>query len=332
MANVLHKNIFLDDILCKYCHNEDMMRYDYKEGHIVCTSCGCIALKRFIDFTAEYRLFSEDADESDPRRTAGPAYNENLEDGGLGTLIEIKKGEKIRFDLGFNKNKKYSEAIQNMKTWGHMLGLDMKTIYIAIDNYEILALKRKTVFKNKKELMAALLFMASRTENSFLHISELENVTGVAQNNIKKYFWLIKRHCSHDGKACSNNGKCICGMVNSVSMKPSHFAKIFADKLNLPSLLREKIKCIGEKFEKAGILEGKNPKNIASVIIYNETNCVSDAKKSLKEISEISEISENTIKKSYENLINILGDLEIQITQKDSFEKVLQDLEKLCFN
>ena len=50
-------------------------------------------------------------------------------------------------------------------------------------------------------------------------------------------------------------------------------------------------------------------------------------KKSFNEIAEISEISDSTIRKTYEHLMKRL--LDIQMTPMESFEKVLEDLEKL---
>jgi len=311
----IQQNLFLDDIFCKDCKNQDSMRYDYREGNVVCISCGFIAVRRFIDFTAEYNIFADNTDGIDPRR-AGGVINENLEDGGLGTYLEILGERKSYRNNFYGGNQKHSEGVRKLKTWGDMLGLEQKVMNMVIDNFEKLIMK-KNIIKNTDELLAAILFMTCRSEKSFLNIGDLEKISGKSKRNIKKCFWLIKRNFNRN----STN--------KETTMKPSYFAKIFADKLNLPYFLIEKIKKIGEKFESVGLLEGKNPKNVASVIIYNESNCIEETRKSFKEIAEISEISDSTIKKTYDHLLKKLGALEIQITQKESFEKVLEDLEKL---
>lgn len=318
MAKLLKSSIFLDDIYCSYCNNEDSMRYDYHEGSILCTSCGYIAHQRFIDFKAEYRIFSDDFDGVDPRRATG-FYNENLADGGLGTYIETNQEKKNHYAWMQNPNSKHHEGVQKLKTWGQILGLESKIITAAIDNYEKILIKKKTISKNFEELLAGILFLTSRSENTFLNITDLENVTGKTKKKIKKCFWIIKKNC------------CKFNLFKKTSSKSTYFAKIFANKLNLPAILIEKIQKIGAKFEDIGLMEGKNPKNIASVIIYNETNCTEANKKTLKEIAMISEISVGTIKTTYEHLIHKLGDMEIQITEKESFEKILKDLEKLHF-
>ena len=315
MVSLYPQNLFLDDIYCKSCQNQDNMRYDYHEGTVVCISCGAIAVKRFIDFTAEYNLFADSSDCTvDPRR-AGGEVNENLLDSGLGTYLDIKTHMKAYRFYNRNTDIRHREGIRMLKTWGDLLGIEHGLINMAIGNLEQL-INKKDIVKNTEELAAAVLFMTARAEKRFFNIADLEKISGKSKKNIKKCFWLIRR--SFNSKNSGDN-----------SMKPSFFAKVFADRLNLPGVLIEKIGKIGEKFENAGILEGKNPKNIASVIIYNESNCSEENRKSFKEISEISEISDCTIRKTYENLIRKLEGLDIQIEKMESFEKVLQDLEKL---
>ena len=148
MATLINQSLFLDDLICNYCSNPDSMRYDYKDGNILCISCGFIAHKRFIDFKAEYRIFSEDNDGTDPRRTAG-CYNENLEDGGLGTCLEKIGDKKFQFRTCNNpSNAKYYDAINKLKNWANMLSLNLKTVNLAFENYERLLMKKKTILMN----------------------------------------------------------------------------------------------------------------------------------------------------------------------------------------
>ena len=77
---------FVDDQKCVMCHNTASMRYDYHEGSIVCIQCGYVAQQNFIDYTQEWRNFSEgNQSGTDPRRAGGP-LNGSLEDGGMGTM------------------------------------------------------------------------------------------------------------------------------------------------------------------------------------------------------------------------------------------------------
>lgn len=314
MLNMMRQNLYLDDIRCKNCNNEDNMRYDYANGNILCISCGGIAQKNFIDFTAEYRNFSEDNGGVDPNRVGG-SYNENLEDGGLGTQIYIN-GQRNNKILFANRIRfKHYEGVKKLKNWGFALGLGDKIVKNAISNFEKFSKKNKRLFKNADEVLAAILFLSARSEHSSLSLNELSNICGKAKKDIKKCFWLIKKFWSKNEE--------------KTRMKLSYYAKLFADKLNLPPSLAEKIKKIGEKIEEVGILDGKNPKNIASVIIYNEANCTEETKKTFKEIALISDITDRTIKTTYEMLLTKLGSLELHLNDKMSLEDILKDLGKL---
>ncbi len=54
---------------CKNCRASNSLKNCFKEGHLVCTACGFIAVQRFIDETAEYRIFNDDSNGVDPTRT-----------------------------------------------------------------------------------------------------------------------------------------------------------------------------------------------------------------------------------------------------------------------
>lgn len=313
MVSILNPRLYLDDLYCKNCQNEDNMRYDHHEGTILCISCGNVAQNRFIDFKEEYRVFSAENGGCDAIRVGGE-YNENFEDGGMGAYIEESGNFKKMWTQGYNS--KYYEGTKKLKNWGFALGLDKGIVNYAIDSFEKFS-KKKSFHKNSDELLAAILYLSARSENSFLDLNELENVCGKPKKNIKKCFWLIKKSVSGPQA------------LKKSLMKPSYYTKLFGLKLNLPQYLVEKMKKIGEKFEEVGILEGKDPKNIASVIIYNESKLEDQTKKTFKEIAVISGISDQTIKSTYESLIKKLSEMDFQISEKKSLEDVLKELEKL---
>lgn len=45
--------------LCKYC-GQDSLETDYREGMVVCTSCGVVAINRLISDEADWRNFGGD--------------------------------------------------------------------------------------------------------------------------------------------------------------------------------------------------------------------------------------------------------------------------------
>ena len=127
MEKIPKELIVRSDIVCKNCHNDSSMRKDFQQGIIVCESCGLISSNRFIDETAEYRIFSEGGSGSDPRR-AGGVYNENLASGDLGTKIFDNKAAKNNFPektLSV-EDKKHSQGIRKIKDWAFAVKIGTK--------------------------------------------------------------------------------------------------------------------------------------------------------------------------------------------------------------
>ena len=154
------------DIICSNCHNDSSMRYDYQQGIVVCECCGLISESRFIDQTAEYRIFSEGGNGSDPRR-AGGVYNENMTSGDLGTRIDNKTGKKTYAEKTISsEDKKHSQGMRKIKDWAYALKLEQKIISAASEKFEKLLMNKKFQGKNLDKIISTLLFWASKSENS----------------------------------------------------------------------------------------------------------------------------------------------------------------------
>ena len=294
------------DIVCRNCHNDSSMRYDYKEGIVVCESCGLISESRFIDQTAEYRIFSEGGNGSDPRR-AGGTYNENLTSGDLGTKIDNKDRKKNFAEKTIsNEDKKHSQAMSKIKAWAATLKLEQKIISAASEKFDKLLQNKKFQGKNLDKIIATLLFWASKSENNPISLEQLENITGQNKGEIRKTLLKMKKE----------------DPTILTLTKPSVFVKNFGGALNLPFDVVEKAKKFAEKLETNGTFEGRNPRNIASVALYIITN-VENTKITLGEISNISNIAENTIRQTCKSLANELEGLGLAVLEKTKIEAIL---------
>jgi transcription initiation factor TFIIB len=58
---------------CNECGNEDIVE-DRKQGDMICKNCGLVLLAHMIDFTTEWRNFSEDQRGNDPNRVGSPLH------------------------------------------------------------------------------------------------------------------------------------------------------------------------------------------------------------------------------------------------------------------
>jgi len=69
--------------------------------------------------------------------------------------------------------------------------------------------------------------------------------------------------------------------------------------MKLPEELRESAKEVVNRIQCRNLLDGKNPRTIASVAIYYVCALSLEHEKSLKEIANIANIKDNTIKLAY---------------------------------
>lgn len=292
------------DIVCSHCCADEKMRYDYHEGNVLCISCGYISARRFIDMTEEYRLFSENNGVKDPRRVGG-IYDEELEDGGLGTYF----GD---FPCENPINLKINKGIKRLKDWGWLLKIDAKIITRSISIYKRILHENNEICRNIKALLAGLLFISAKIENSQIPWNNLENISGCSKNKIYKY---IKKNYEY---LPLNNGLS--------ATQPHKLAELYAGKMNLAFPLVNKIISVAQYIERIGILEGKTSRNIASVVIFSETKA---NKSQLDQISQVANITSKTIKNTYDELISKFTKMGLEMTESETLDNIITRMDKL---
>lgn len=321
--------IFQSDITCANCHSDSSMRYDYREGTIVCIACGLISQNRFIDQTAEYRIFSDENSSSTNPIRVGGTYNEHLITGGLGVQLN-KKPSKTYVRTNFyltsydRQEKKYGSGVSKIKTWGAGLGIQSSLISGAIERFEELSNKKIRV--GGKELAAMALLWACKGKKHILPTKAFENVTGFKENKIWRIEKKIKkkkvneikveeRKCDSLEESFTSEEKEGFNLKKTTSeekpqffrTKFSAYAVSFGNSLNLPFPVVKKIEEFAVKVENSEVLDGKNPKNIAGVAML----AVGHSVLKMSQVVGVCEISAPTIKKTCKMLIPHLKDLRL---------------------
>ena len=321
---------FQSDIIYVNCLSDSSMRYDHREGVIVCIGCGLISQNRFIDQTAEYRIFSDENSSSTNPIRVGGTYNDHLITGGLGVQIEQKQSKKhvrTSFNLtSFGRQEKnYGLWVSKIKAWGSCLGLQAKSSIIsgAIEKFERLSDKKIRVGGEKLAAMALL--WACKKEKHIPLAKAFENATGFKENKIWKIEKKIKKKkvnevkveepkCdSFEGESITFKEKHVISLNKQTSeetpklfyTKSSVYAVSFGNSLQLPFQIVKKMEELAVKIENSGVLDGKNPKNIAGVAML----AVGHSVLKISQVAKVCEISAPTIKKTCKMLIPYLKDL-----------------------
>jgi transcription initiation factor TFIIB len=282
-----------EEYACKNCKKQTRAVMDVAEGKVTCTSCGLTLEERCIDPTPEWRNFADgNSSGADPRRIGG-AINTFLEDGGLSLDIRgSMANESTRNLIKWNNRIQNSEdrslirGIQKLKEWGGLMSLQGIIINKAEEQFSKLENNRKSLKgRNVESLAAAILFIASRQCKCPLKPIEISNATHVDIKDLRNAYKFVKQYIDY-----------------VPHMEPTKYGHNFASKLNLPSEIVNASTEVINRIMKKGLIDGRNPRTIASAAIYMVTQLTPDHKRSLREISSVSNIAENTIKTSYKDI------------------------------
>jgi transcription initiation factor TFIIB len=280
------KSIYNDDLVCSNCKNDNSIRYCHTEGVIVCQSCGFVTERRFVDLTAEFRVFVDGNNSgADPRRVGGQ-LDDGYTDGGLGVYVhrpERGRGNSSRtMSTG---DRKYSQGCAKLKSWGLRMNLQGEIIDEAISIFKKVRQNPKLRGKHHETILAAILFIATKIKECQIRPDTIENITGQPKDEMKRCYNIIKRD-----------------IPEFTYTKPEKFVPGFCDKLGLTLITREAATKIAEKISTEGYIDGKNPRTVAGVSIFVAAYLSPNEKKTFKDISNYADIAENTIKQAYRDI------------------------------
>jgi len=280
------------DDYCPRCKKSTTLVTDSSQGTVVCQQCGVVIEDRMIDQTKEYREFAEGNSSGAYRRRIGGIRSNYLEDGGLalsisGSTSGDSKIMTMSTRLGSNsEDRSLFKGHTLINKWGNLLNLQKTILSKAEEQFSKIENSKKTLKgRSIESIAAAVLYIASRMCSVPLRPHDIENTTGVPIKDIKGAYKGVKNH------------------VNYIPpLDPPRYCSNFCAKLGLPNEVSNAAYKIAEAIKTKRLLDGRNPRTIASAAIYIAIQLSPDCKCSLKDISQHSKIAENTIKNSYKDL------------------------------
>lgn len=192
------------------------------------------------------------------------------------TTFELSELNRIvsQMELPRNVHERVTELVEQAKDKGLMRGRDMS------------------------EMLAALIYIVAREEETPRTLDEISEVTGVGKRRIGKSYRYIGREMD----------------MRVVPPQPEDHIKRFADKLDLSDTVRNESKAIISEAKKKEILAGKAPTGIAASALYIASN-IEGEKRTQKEVAEMLNVTEVTVRNRSKELVEELGledEFEIQ--------------------
>ena len=281
------------DEYCSNCRKNTPLAIDHLEGNVTCQVCGLVT-ERVIDQTAEYRKFSAENDSGVDRERIGAIRDDSRADGGLGLAMTSSSSkrmadvQKMSMRLGpETEDLCRIRAMKILRRWGDLLNLKKGILMKAEEQFLKVESKKKN-FKGRslESVMAALLYITSRMCSIELRPHDIENVTGVAREEIGKAFKALKEY------------------VDPIpSIDAPRWCSNLCAKMELPQNVAAAAFKIAEDIRDKRHMDGKNPRTIASVAIYIVVVNLSAQKECpLSLICSHSKMAENTIKKAYKEI------------------------------
>lgn len=318
---------------CNECNGEDLIE-DKKRGDIICKNCGLVLYAHLVDFSSEWRGFSENQANNDPSRIGTPINP--LLNSRLGTILSKGlKGSNIlnerlirtQNQSAMQKTERYLNSSFNKISFILEKAFLSKNIKEKSEElfkiyFDHLTLKsdgsRKKFCLRKSETkttIAAIIFLVCRNESIPRSFKEISDVSKVPKKEIGARVRAIERSLR--------------GVKISKNRGTGDFVKRFCNKLGLPetsSKLAERIAFLVK--EKDG-LHGRNYISVAAAAIY----IVSQLSKSknyfaLSDIASVSGISEITLRSTYKamfpykkEIIDYLVQTNIKIKSAEDFKR-----------
>lgn len=319
---------------CNECNGEDIIE-DKKRGDIICKECGLVLHAHLVDFSSEWRGFSENNGINDPSRVGMPVNP--LLDSKLGTILS--KGLKGSNFLNERLIRAHNQS--SMQKIDRFLFSSFNKINLIIEKaffskkikekseelfktyFDYLTLKsdgtRKKFGLRKHETkctIAAVIFLVCRNESIPRSFKEISEISKVSKKDIGVKVRAIE--------------KSLRGVKIYKNRNTEDFIKRFCNKLGLPessSKLAEKIGAF--VCEKDG-LYGRNYISVASAAIYIISQLLpGKSNLTLSDISKVSGISEMTIRAAYKAMFPYRNEIMNHLVQENIKIKAYDENQKM---
>ena len=299
------------DEICEKCEAKNSIITDYEYGELVCSNCGKVYEERMIVDEYEKRTFQDD-DGDQIQRISAPTKPEYGNE--LGTNLLIREKGKTRIVKSYSKSDKIQRNFIRIQKILSSVNVSQNLIEKVKTYYDKLAKNMKMQGKNINHIIIGLYYYACRQQKIAKTTKEITQMficifPQLTERTVKKAFNSIKR----DIVETNDENEFVDAEKNYIT----NFIGDNIQKYELKMLAFQ----IVENFNKAGLLEGKNPKTIAGlslILSYKIFNCNFDDEKEF--YSTFS--NKTTLKKSYA----VIKDSLDQIIPQEYNEVILNDL------
>ena len=268
---------------------------DYKRAEIVCNDCGAV--------NEESLLFNEPTEIS--YDTHGPAYNRNLHDGGISTIICEKnidsQGKRLtreasnrffrlrrwqkKFRIRGSIEKNLSISLRKIAIYGSNLELNSSIIETASLFFKKAVSRKILRGRSVDWIISAVLYAACREHGNPVTLKEISKITEVSKQDIGKTFRNINRFLE----------------LKIQSAPYDMFLSRYCSQLDLPSAVISSAREILQKAYNMGFTAGKNIQGLAAAVIYiacKQNNVI----KTQKQISDVTGVTQITIRNRYKEI------------------------------
>ncbi|XP_038726384.1 transcription initiation factor IIB-like [Tripterygium wilfordii] len=284
---------------CPECNKKNTeIVLDHAAGDTICSECGLVLEDRCLDEGCEWRIFTDDNNDNDPKRV-GAAIDPLLSNSNLSTFISTSNrggatavsDSVLNSSLARFQNHKLSanndnlikgfEAIQAMADG---LSIQKNIVIRAKEIYKKIDDERQCRGRNQSAVFGACLFIACREVKL---PRTLKEISVVANGSTKKE---INRASEQIKKTLD---------VETGTLHAGDLVRRFCSHLGMKN---QEISVVQETLQKSEELDiRRSPKSVLAAIIYMISQ-LSDNKKPIQDISSAAEVAEGTIKKSYKDL------------------------------
>lgn len=292
---------------CNECGSEDIVE-DRKQGDMICKNCGLVLVAHMIDFTTEWRTFTEDQRGNDPNRI-GNRLHPLIESNGSTLLSKGLKGSNFlnerlvktqnqscvqksdRFLMQtFTKNILITEKAFLSKNIREKVEELFKLYFNHLTMRSDGSRVRNSLRKGETiSILAAAIFICCRNEGIPRTFKEISEITNVSKKKIGAKVRAIE---------ISLRGVKISKMRNT-----EDFISRFCSKLGLPQVTSKLAENLAKFVREKEGLYGKTYTSLAAAAIYIVSQLPSsELKCSARQVAEAAGISEITLKLTYKSI------------------------------
>lgn len=286
---------------CKDCGSQNFLE-DKKQGDLICSDCGLVLAGHNIDFTSEWRCFSDEQRGNDPTRIGDPFHP--LLESNSGTLIS--KG--LRGSNHLNERLSNAQNQSNFQKTDRFLTQSFSKINLFLEKnflfkgikerveelfksyFDYLTLKSdgsRTRYSLRKDetlsSIAASIFIVSRNEGIPRTFREIHETTKVPKKEIGSRVRAIERSLR--------------GVKISKIRNTEDFISRFCSKLGLPSYISRLADKLAKTVREKEGLYGRNYVSVsaASIFLISQLSPLK-TKCTAREIANVAGISEITLR------------------------------------